>query len=1579
MDHIKPEVGMDEKLFTENIDENLDSGLESIAIIGMSGRFPGAENIETFWENIRDGEESISFYSEEELREAGLSESLLRNPNFVKASATIKDAEMFDAAFFGFTPREAMLMDPQHRVFLESSWHALENAGIDTRRCEDVIGVFAGTNPDNYLLTYFNEKEFSTASPYEKRLGSDSGFLATRVAYKLNLKGPAITIQTACSTSLVTIATACQHLMTYQCDVALAGASTVQAPRKSGYLYQQHGIGSPDGHCRVFDVKAQGTIGGEGVATVVLKRLDDALECGDTVHAVIKGWALNNDGDAKVGFTAPSVDGQAEVVEMAQALAGVSAGSIGYLEAHGTGTELGDPIEVAALTQAFSATTDNRNYCALGSVKANIGHLDAVSGIAGFIKAVLVLKHKQIPPLVHYQTPNPKINLEMSPFYINAQLQPWEIHNSPRRAGISSFGMGGTNVHMVLEESPDTPVAQSSRTYQLLLISARNEAHCDQAMNNLAEWIENHPEQSLADIAYTLQTGRRQFSSTASCVVESRSDAVIALRQGERASKGKLSSDAAEIAFMFPGQGNQYLLMGFDLYQTEPVFREIVDTCSDSLKVEFDYDLSEILYPSKFQDKTAAAEKLERTEYAQPALFVIEYAMAKLLMSWGIQPKAFIGHSIGEYVAATLAGVFTLDAALKLVAYRGRLMQSAATGSMAAIPLSEEKLRERLPDDLSIGVINEPNMCVVSGDSTRVKHFIESCEKENMHCHLLHTSHAFHSVMMEGILDDFSRVAATVNFSAPEIPFLSNVTGDWITQEQATDASYWVSHIRHAVLFNDGIVTLLKQPSRRLYEVGPGNSLSSVAKRHPGRSSRQLVITTMRHPREVRNDVEVLLESIGHTWCSGVAINWSAFYENENRLKVPLPGYPFERKRYWIDLKGATASQPVGSKSRVYKNNNIGQWAYIPVWQSSVMHLLDETLDMSGRWLIFANNSASCKAIISYLEQRNAEVISITVADDYTRLSEAQYTLNPACKEDFECFFEDEHIRLLPSNRIIHCWGVSEEISTNIIENSSISSSAIENGFYSLLFLVQAMQSIGSELSVHINVLTQFSHSVTGNEIVIPEKSMPTALLKVLSQEIAGLSYSISDVIEEEISTRIKQLGISSELPETLKSILSVFFSQNSNQIDAYRGNRRWVQTYNSIDFPNLEGDRLPLRLRKHGIYLITGGVGGVGLSIAYYLAKKVQATLVLTARTMVPEKDEWSHYLETHDREDKISTIIRQLIQIESSGGIVFVESVDVCDSQAMHELVNQVKSRYGNINAVIHAAGVVSGTSMSALQSLSYDDCELQFAAKVYGLEVLKKLFENDSLDFFMPVSSLSTVLGGLGFAAYSAANQYMDSVCQQQHNKDKTHWMSVNWDGWQFEDEDTIPPPDETSSHVLVLSASEGQEVFERALNLPGLPQLVISAGDLDARLKQWVLLDRKDLANDKLSEESSYGRPDLNTGFVEANTESQKMMAEIWVKMFNINKIGIYDNFFELGGHSLLAVQILARINDTIGVQLSLNDFFDAENIYELALLIDRIDASQTEVDSFENTDDMVDALSDEEVSRLLAEKGVNLDE
>ncbi|WP_445629594.1 aminotransferase class III-fold pyridoxal phosphate-dependent enzyme [Nostoc sp. DSM 114167] len=876
---------------------------DGVAIIGMVGRFPGAGNVDEFWRNLCEGLESTTFFQDEEL-DPSIDPNLCKDPSYVKARGIIPGGETFDAAFFGINPLEAVVMDPQARVFLELVYEALENAGYESESFEGLIGLYAGCGQNTYFANHIAGRMeiVDRIGEFQTMLANEKDFLTTRAAYKLNLKGPAVSVNTACSTSLVAVIQACQALTSYQCDLALSGGVSMTTPQNSGYIAQEGSMLSGDGHCRPFDASAQGTMFNNGAGVVVLKRLEDALNDGDRIYAVIRGSGINNDGADKVSFTAPSVDGQAEAIAMAQAYANFHPETISYIEAHGTATPLGDPIEIEALTQAFRVHTDAKQFCAIGSLKSNVGHLVAAAGVAGLIKTALALHYKKIPPSLNFEAPNPKIDFANSPFYVNTKLAEWSEGETLRRAGVSSFGVGGTNAHIVLEEAPQIQSSGSSRPQQLLLLSAKTSQALEAATANLQQHLQYNAEINLADVAYTLQRGRKAFNYRRSIVCHDITDAIAALQSldSNQVNTRHIEIRNPAVVFMFPGQGSQYVNMGLNLYNYEPVFQEAVDECAEILKPLLGRDLREIIYPAPSERETAAI-LLRQTCFTQPALFVIEYALAQLWQSWGVKPQAMIGHSIGEFVAACIAGVFTLEDALMLVATRGRFMWELPAGAMLSVRLPAKEIEPRLSAELAIAAINGPSLCVVSGPIEAIASLQKQLENEEVICRHLHTSHAFHSPMMDSIIAPFAEVVGTVKLSPPQIPFVSTVTADWITAQQATDPMYWATHLRQTVRFAEGVQTLWQQPERLLLEVGPRITTTTLARQQAKDIKQQIAIPSLGDNAENEAEWTALLKAVGQLWLAGVSIDWSNFYQRETRQRIPLPTYPFERQRFWID------------------------------------------------------------------------------------------------------------------------------------------------------------------------------------------------------------------------------------------------------------------------------------------------------------------------------------------------------------------------------------------------------------------------------------------------------------------------------------------------------------------------------------------------------------------------------------------------------------------------------------------------------------------------------------------------------
>jgi len=907
--------------------------LDGIAIIGMAGRFPQAPNLQRFWENLCQGTELISFFSDEELEKAGISPEMLRHPNYVKARGVLENADLFDAGFFGYSPREAELTDPQIRLFLECAWEALESAGWDAEKFSGMIGVYAGMSFSSYIWQLAGEDtDADSVSAFRILMGgAEKDHLATTISYRLNLRGPSLNVQTACSTSLVAVHAAARAVMTYECDMAIAGGSTVSVPQRIGYMYEPGGIASADGHCRSFDAGASGSVSGDGVGVVLLKRLEDAIAAGDTVYAVIKGSAINNDGRRKVGFTAPAVEGQAEVIALALAAAEVECESIGYIEAHGSATVMGDPIEIEALNQVYGQAGLKPASIAVGSVKSNLGHLNAAAGVAGLMKTILALRHGSIPASLNFRQPNPAIPFGRGPFRVNHTLSPWPESNKPRRAGVSSFGIGGTNAHVILEEAPETKPSRPAKPWQLITISARSREALERATDQLATHLLKHPEQNFADVAFTLQEGRKAFEHRRMAVCRDASAAagLLQSRTPSQVFTAVSASRRRPVAFLLPGLGDQYLDMGRGLYESEREFARHVDHCSELLQPLLGVDLRKTMYPDprvRQQDEVRTEERMNfrnlvqrarendsptlqeihHTLWAQPALFVIEYALAKLWMSWGIVPESMMGYSIGEYVAACLAGVISLEDSLRVLAVRAQKIEALAPGAMLAIAASEAEVRPLLTSEISMAGINGKSLCVVAGTPEAVDALQQRLVHEGeLVCRRLLATHAFHSPLMAPAAGELTRLARSIRLSPPRIPYISNVTGKPITDAEATDATYWARHLTQPVQFAAGLQQMCSPTAPVFLEVGPGQMLTSLAEQYlAGRGmADRVALASLPHASDAQPDRAFILSTLGNLWLAGIEPDWAGVHRDEHRNRVLLPTYPFERQRYWFTAR----------------------------------------------------------------------------------------------------------------------------------------------------------------------------------------------------------------------------------------------------------------------------------------------------------------------------------------------------------------------------------------------------------------------------------------------------------------------------------------------------------------------------------------------------------------------------------------------------------------------------------------------------------------------------------------------------
>ncbi len=1494
---------------------------EGIAIVGMTGRFPGAGSVEQFWQNVRNGVESIKFFSDDELLARGVPAAMLSNPRYVKASTLIDDVDLFDAAFFGFNPREAEVIDPQQRLFLECCWEVLERAGYDPETYKGLIGLYAGTGLNTYAYNLAGNPEVASVGGYQLMIGNDKDFLTTRVSYKLNLKGPSVVVQTACSTSLVAVYQACESLQAFRCDMALAGGVSINVHDTRGYFHQDGMILSPDGHCRAFDAKARGTVGGKGLGVVVLKRLADALEDGDTIHAVIAGWAINNDGSLKVGYTAPSVEGQAQVITEAVAMSNVPVESITYIEAHGTGTELGDPIELGALNIAFGSATSKRHFCALGSLKTNIGHLDTAAGVAGLIKATLAVEHAELPPSLHFEEPNPRIDFESSPFFVNTALRPWETPGMPRRAGVSSFGIGGTNAHVVIEQAPARRQPSASRPYQLLTLSARTPAALDRATSQLAAHLAANRELPLAEVAYTLHVGRRGFDHRRFVVCGSREDAAAALAgSGDaRPVTGAKHRSGSACAFMFSGQGSQHVNMTRDLYENERVFREIVDECAVLLEPALRLDIRDVLYPPA--DKAEQASRLlNETRITQPALFVVEYALARLWMHWGIVPTAMIGHSIGEYVAACLADVFSLPDALALIAVRGRVMQQRPAGTMMAVQMAAGAVREQLLDGtVSLAADNAPGLCVVSGETEAIGQLEATLAARGVFTRRLHTSHAFHSHMMDDALPEFRRAIEKVTLRAPRRPYVSNVTGTWITEADATDPEYWARHLREGVRFSEGVRAVLASDTQILLEVGPGNALRSLALQQVTPGGAHTVLASLPHAQDARSDMPVVLETLGRLWVAGAPVAWTAFHEGERRHRVTLPTYPFERQRFWVDPqpRAAQAGARTSAAGQIEKREDIASWFYLPAWKRTIAPAANQgPADEAGDcWLVFDDLTGLGRDVAGRLTMAGKDVFRLVPGRAFAPLGTGVYSVNPRHADDYDAVMRELKALGRHPRRIVHFWGVPATPSSegDVFENGQTA------GFYSLMYLAQAIGRQRLTRPIQVSVVSGPLHEVWPDDEVAPEKCTVLGACVVIPQEYGNVECRTVD---------IGRAPLEEDLAPLATTVFNEIQSGNREPVIAYRGGTRWVERFEEAALPA----RAPSRFRDGGVYLITGGLGSVGLTLAHHLATTKKTKLVLTGRSGLPARDDWDAVVSTYAG-SRAAQQIQIVKHLESAGAEVLVVAADVTDVDKMREAVIEAESRFGPLNGVVHAAGTVGGEAFTGIQQLTVEQCESQFAAKARGLLALEQALGDRQLDVCLATSSISCILGGLGYAAYAAANHFMDGFAANRRRSTGRPWVSLDLDGFQFGD------AGKNALSGLLMSGSEGVDVIERALAVEPLTRLVVSTGDLPARIDRYVT---KQPPRSSTPEEpaaapapAGHARPELETEYVGPADEVEETLARIWQELLGIERIGRLDDFFELGGHSLLAVQVVSRIDQAFHVELSLRNVFEGRTVAQVA--------------------------------------------
>jgi FkbM family methyltransferase len=1545
-------------------DHDLENIPPAVAIVGLSGRFPGAADVRQFWQNLREGVESITFFTDDELARAGVSPALLADRSYVKAGAILGDVEQFAASFFGYTPKEAEITDPQHRLFIECAWEALEDAGCVPDEYAGRIGVYSGAGMNTYMIRNLlpNRPLIEAMGVLPLVIGNKADFMSTQVSYKLNLTGPSVNVGTACSTSLVAVHLACRSLLNYECDMALAGGVTIQVPQKEGYLHQPGGVSSPDGHCRAFDARAEGTIGSSGAGVVILKRLEEALADGDHVYAVIRGSAINNDGSHKAGYTAPGIEGQKEVIATAMAVADVDPQTIGYVEAHGTGTTLGDPIEVRALTEAFRMSTDRSGFCAIGSVKPNVGHLDAAAGVASLIKTALCLEHRTLVPSILFEQPNPAIPFSTTPFYVNTALGEWKRTDeaTPLRAGVSSFGIGGTNAHVVLEEAPAVARAPGRRRWKLLPLSAHTESALDRATQRLEAHLQRAPDCALDDVAYTLQVGRRSFGRRRVVLCRDPIDACTAIR--ERDPKRTLGRDAqadhgdASVVFLFPGIGDQYVDMAAGLYRDEPAFRRAVDRCAGILEPLLGLDLRELLYPADGAserergddalDKAAPFDlrallnrgeptesehdsRLRRTIYAHPALFTIEYALAQLWAQWGVTPASMIGHSLGEYTAACVAGVMSLEDALTVVARRAQLIQALPEGGMLAVGLPAASISPMLNDGLSIAAINGPSLTVVAGPVDALADLARRLDEKDVAHRAVQSTHAFHSTMMEAIRAPLTALFAAIELKAPQIPYVSNVTGTWITEREATDPHYWAMHTCGTVRFGDGIATLVENGASIYLEAGPGQSLSSFVLQHPAVQAREDVAVAQSLPgvHDRVSDGYAIARALGSLWCVGKRVDWRRYHGDEKRLRVSLPTYPFERQRYWIEQPSASETPkavtvpPLAPKPR--------ELLYVPSWAGvrvSPPRAFD-CLAERQQWLVFLDDTPVGKALLRRLRDHDQAVVVVRRGDGFECIDDGACVLDPARLSDYDALAQKLRESNALPRRVVHLWALCDQARTD-----AVGEAAIASGYSSLLCLARAFAE-DPERQIELAVVSSGVHTVSGQETPCPEKAAVLGPCMVIPIEFPHIRCGNIDLA-------VPDRDIEAEA--AVDAILHELDGGLAHDVVAYRGRTRWTRSYEPQPEPRVESERGMPALRDRGVYLITDyRPSGVSHLVAEYLAKHARATLALIVEVALPPRAEWQN-VSPQDLEPAARDALIGITKLESLGAtLVVVDGAGDGIACAFNRAVKQLA----------HIDGVIHTLAPSDYRLILFKDeaRSVALSREVERAFSLMRALERSAIDFVAFFSSNLGSAGGAGQVDYCASNTFIRAFSDYVFAVRQKPTLSVALD--YLDDDSVVSAPDafpaallkyiDTSRRRYAVGEEDAFEALSKIF-ADGAAQVAVSATDLGVAVRE---MRRDTLPTIVERLRGSAGRSGVGRGlrppYVAPQTDVEQRVVEIWENLFGIEQIGVDDGFFALGGSSLLAVQLVSRLRESFQVEIPLRTLFQASSVRDLSGIVEDI--------------------------------------
>ena len=1339
---------------------HVDAG--SIAIVGIAGRFPAASSTSELWNMLREGREATQWLTADELREAGVSDAEIDDPDYVRASMVLPKMEMFDAEFFGFSKRDAAILDPQHRHFLECAWEALEDAGHMPAQFPGAIGVFGGCGMQAYLAYNLltNPKLVKSVGMFLLRhTGNDKDFLTTRLSYLLDLKGPSMSIQTACSTSLVAVHVASQSLLSGECDMAIAGGVSIEVPHRRGYHYAEGEIMSPDGHCRAFDENANGTVFGSGAAIVVLRRLADAIRDRDNIYAVIRGSAVNNDGSQKAGYLAPSVDGQASAAVEALAVSGVDASSVSYIEAHGTGTPVGDPIEVAALTQAYG--TGGQNFCGIGSLKTNIGHLDTAAGAASLIKVALALRHEFIPASLNFSEPNSRFDIAKTPFFVMDQSRPWARGPEPRRAAVNSLGVGGTNAHAIVEEAPVVATLSTDAGWQLLTFSARSIESLAALKEKWREFLRTPPSGfRLDDAAFTLQVGRKLFDHRSAVIARDVAGLREALqvKNSPRSVTGLTSAANAGVVMMFPGGGAHYPGAGRELL-SQPGFRATVDECFSLISPDAPKDLRAVMFESEATDALAAG-KLEKPGYAIPALFILEYALAKLWESWGIKPVAVIGHSAGEYAAACLSGVMSVADALSIVVLRGQLFEMAPSGGMLSVDLPEAELRAMM-DGLAVDLaaVNAPDLCMASGSLEALSQLEQRLKERGFESRRLRINVAAHSRLLDSVMGIFRERMSRIRLSAPRIPFISNLTGTWADAQTLTDPEYWTRHLRNPVRFAEGFAQLADLPDAVLLEAGPGQGLCALAKQNSPGAARMILPSTCK-AQDPAGDHALILTSAGALWTRGVSPSLDVMRgDNASTRRISLPTYAFDHKRHWIEpgllsQESEEGRQALRTQDRpaITRLPSYDDWFLTPTWKRAP--LSSKRLDPEGKWLIFGNSASLTAEVLARVAESGCSVTLVRTGDEFAKLRDGSFTISPSESVHFGRLFGSlEQADCLP-DYIVYLWALDTLQSTGNGAMVGIAGQAL--AFDSLVHTAKALQELDVTKAIELTVVTSGGHAVSGEAVPHPERALAIGPCRVIPHEMPNVTARVIDFPAANVS-----------IDFLTRSIMSECLAVHDHDLVAYRAGERWAMHLVRAAASHDSGSNK--YLRPNGVYLISGGLGDIALDLANFLATTVEARLALVSRRTLPPKTAW-RTLASGAGHSEETRVIRQLVACEDRGAQILVLSADVSDRQAMAGVVSDCRDYFGTINGVFHAAGTLED---GPIATKSTDSIQRVLNPKALGAQVLHELLPPGDLDFFALFSSTSVYLGAPGQVDYVAANAFLDSLAASRPDGLNIHW--------------------------------------------------------------------------------------------------------------------------------------------------------------------------------------------------------------